>query len=462
MKIHYPTELPIVAKRHDIIEAIVAHQVVVITGDTGSGKSTQIPKMCLEAGRGDRRLIGCTQPRRIAAVTLSQRVAEELGPSQRHWVGYKIRFQDRTSRATRIKFMTDGILLAETQSDRLFRAYDTIIVDEAHERSLNIDFLLGILHRNLHKRPDLKVVITSATIDPEKFSDAFDHAPIIEVSGRTYPVQVWYRPPVENETGRGAEITHVDRAIRAVRELKRCGERGDMLIFMPTESDIRETVSRLEESTLAGRTLVLPLFGRLAGGDQRKVFQRSDREKIVVATNVAETSITIPGIRYVIDTGLARISQYNARSRTQGLPIVPISKASSDQRKGRCGRVMAGICIRLYDEDDYASREDFTPPEIQRSNLAEVILRMLALRLGDVKKFPFLDPPSPAAVKDGFSMLHELGAVDNRRRLTRTGRIMARLPLDPRLSRMLLEAKKEHAVEEMAVLCAVLSIQDPR
>ncbi len=459
-KIVYPPQLPIVDKRDEIVATIAGHQVVVVTGDTGSGKSTQLPKMCLEAGRGARGWIGCTQPRRIAAITLAQRVSEELGERFAGWVGYKIRFQDRTSRRTRVKFMTDGILLAETQGDRLFRAYDTIIVDEAHERSLNIDFLLGILRRNLERRPDLKVVITSATIDPEKFSQAFDNAPIIEVSGRTYPVRVWYRPLPEGSADAG-EVTHIDQALVAVRELWDQRLRGDTLIFMPTESDIRETVARLEQMKLHD-TVVLPLFGRLAAADQRRVFRRLDKMKIVVATNVAETSITIPGIRYVIDSGLARLSQYNVRSRTQGLPIVAISRASADQRKGRCGRVAPGLCVRLYSEQDYRDRPTFTAPEIQRSNLAEVILRMLYLKLGDVGRFPFLDPPSPAAVKDGFGVLRELGAVDEHRRLTRLGRTMARLPLDPRLSRMLVEARREKAVAELAVLCAALSIQDPR
>lgn len=458
--LRYPVDLPITDRRDVIVRAIRDHQVVVVTGDTGSGKSTQIPKMCLEAGRGRAGFIGITQPRRIAAVTLARRVAEELGEEGAFLVGYKIRFQDRTSRTTRIKFMTDGILLAEAQRDRLFRAYDTLIVDEAHERSLNIDFLLGMLRRTLPQRPDLKVIVTSATIDPERFSEAFGGAPIIEVSGRTYPVEVRYRPPAPGGGEEGGD-TPVDQAVEAVVELKRCGCRGDVLVFMPTESDIRETVARLEERRFP-HTEVLPLFGRLAGADQQRIFRPVSGEKIVVATNVAETSITIPGIRYVVDTGLARLSQYNPRTRTEGLPVVSISRASADQRKGRCGRVGPGICIRLYAEEDYQARPAFTPPEIQRSNLAEVILRMLAMNLGDVRDFPFLDPPAPQAVKDGFAVLRELGAIDDRERLTPMGRLMARFPLDPRLSRMLLQAREEGALRPMIVLCAALSVQDPR
>ncbi len=455
--LRYPEELPITAKRDQIVHAIREHQVVVVTGDTGSGKSTQLPKMCLEAGRGVRGRIGSTQPRRIAAVTLARRVAEELGGEVGDFVGFKIRFQERLSPRTRIKFMTDGILLAEVQSDRMFRAYDTVIIDEAHERSLNIDFLLGLLRRVLPQRKDLKVIITSATIDPESFSRAFGSAPIIEVSGRTYPVEVRYRPFDSSDD----EITVVDAAVDAVSEIKRSRKRGDVLVFMPTESDIRETVARLQEMRF-DRTVVLPLFGRLAGPDQERVFRPLAEEKIVVATNVAETSVTIPGIRYVVDTGLARLSMYNPRSRTQGLPVLPVSRASADQRKGRCGRVGPGICIRLYSEEDYLSRPAFTPPEIQRSNLAEVILRMLAGRLGDVRTFPFLDPPSPSAVNDGYAVLRELGAVDDRKRLTSLGRIMARFPLDPRLSRMLIQARKEGALDEMIIISAALSIQDPR
>jgi ATP-dependent helicase HrpA len=457
----YPSDLPIVEWRSEIVAAVREHQVVVITGETGSGKSTQIPKFCIEAGRGQNGIIGCTQPRRIAAITLAQRVSEELDRDGPRLVGYKIRFQDRTARSTRIKFMTDGILLAETQKDRLFRTYDTLIVDEAHERTLNIDFLLGILKRTLPRRPDLKVIITSATIDPEKFSSAFGGAPIIEVSGRMYPVEVLYHAvdPTEEDTG---DTTYIDQAVAAIDLLKhRDRKRGDILIFMPTESDIRETVQRLEEKRYFN-TLILPLYGRLAASDQQRIFAPVPGDKIVVATNVAETSITIPRIKYVIDTGFARIAQYNARSSTRSLPISPVSQSSADQRKGRCGRVEAGVCIRLYSETDYLARPLYTLPEIQRSNLAEVILRMLYLKLGRMQDFPFLDPPSPAAVKDGFGVLRELGAVDEHQRLTSIGKMMARLPLDPRISRIILEARQENALREIIILAAALSIQDPR
>ena len=457
-RLHYPEDLPIAAWKEAIVGSLREHRVVVVTGDTGSGKSTQLPKMCLEAGLGFHRLIGITQPRRLAAVTLARRVAEELEEPLGQLVGYKIRFQERLSRRTRIKFMTDGILLAEAQSDQFFKAYDVVIVDEAHERSLNIDFLLGLLRKALAKRSDLKLVITSATIDPESFSRAFDNAPMIEVTGRTYPVEIRYRPP---DPAAQEDSTAVDLAVEALVDLRREGLRGDVLVFMPTENDIRETCARLEEAHLPN-TVVLPLYGRLAGSDQEKVFQRLAQEKIVVATNVAETSVTIPGIRCVVDTGLARLAMYNPRSRTQGLPVVPISRASADQRAGRCGRTGPGVCVRLYAEDDYLSRPQYTPPEILRSNLAEVILKMLAWRFGDIRTFPFLNPPSPAAIKDGFAVLMELGAVDRHHRLTDLGRLMARFPLDPRISRMLIQAEKEGALDDMVILCAALSIQDPR
>ncbi len=458
----YPAELPITEWREKIVSAICEHQVLVITGETGSGKSTQIPKFCLEAGRGRSGLIGCTQPRRIAAITLAARVSEELAPNGPGLVGYKIRFQDRTARTTRIKFMTDGILLAEAQKDRYFRSYDTIIVDEAHERTLNIDFLIGILKQTLPKRHDLKVIITSATIDPQKFSSAFGGAPIIEVSGRAWPVEVWHRPAVQTENEEAGDVNYIDQAVAAADLFKLSpGKRGDILIFMPTESDIIETVQRLEDQHYAN-TAVMPLFGRMAASDQQKIFAPIPQDKIVVATNVAETSITIPRIKYVIDTGLARIAWYNARSKTRSLPVVPISRASADQRKGRCGRVRAGVCVRLYSEKEYLERPLYTPPEIQRSNLAEVILRMLYLKLGRIQDFPFLDPPSPAAIKDGFAVLRELGAVDDHHRLTPIGKMMARLPLDPRISRMLIEARRENALGELMIIGAALSIQDPR
>ncbi|MDR3557671.1 MAG: ATP-dependent RNA helicase HrpA [Syntrophobacteraceae bacterium] len=458
----YPSDLPIMEWREKIVAAVRDHQVLVVTGETGSGKSTQIPKFCLEAGRGTTGMIGCTQPRRIAAITLAARVSEEIGPLGPALVGYKIRFQDRTATTTRIKFMTDGVLLAEAQRDRSFRAYDTIIVDEAHERSLNIDFLIGILKQTLSRRPDLKVIITSATIDPQKFSSAFGGAPIIEVSGRMFPVEVLHLPLDRLEPEESAEATYIDQAVEAV-DLLRPGprSRGDILLFMPTESDILETVQRIEGKSYPN-TVVMPLFGRMSASDQQMVFAATSRQKIIVATNIAETSITIPGIRYVIDTGLARTSLYNPRSKTRSLPVAPISRASADQRKGRCGRVEAGVCIRLYSEEDYLGRPLYTPPEILRSNLAEVILRMLYLKLGKIQDFPFLDPPSSAAVKDGFGVLRELGGVDEHQRLTQVGKTMARLPLDPRIARMLIEARKENALKELMVIGSALSLQDPR
>lgn len=468
-KINYPEELPVSAARCEIIEAISSHQVVIIAGDTGSGKSTQLPKMCLEAGRGQGKMIGCTQPRRLAATSVASRVGEELGAAAAGLVGCKIRFADRTSNATRIKFMTDGILLAETRRDNYLNRYDTIIVDEAHERSLNIDFLIGILRRLITKRRDLKLIITSATIDTDKFAKAFADAPVIKVSGRTYPVELRYLPAddEENETG------YVERAVEAVAELHRQGGSGDILVFMPTERDIREAVDSLDkviakgEGIKAGAT-VLPLFGRLSGGDQNRIFRPARGRKIVVATNVAETSITVPGIRYVVDTGLARISIYNPRAKTSKLPVRKISRASADQRQGRCGRTGPGICLRLYSEEDYLNREEFTRPEIQRADLADVILRMLFLRLGEPGTFPFIDPPAPRATKDGYNLLWELGAIKMRdgnrttARLTGRGKIMAHLPLDPRITRMIIEARERNAVAEVTVIAAALSIADPR
>ncbi len=466
-KFQYQDDLPIVAAREEIIGAIQIHPVVVVAGDTGSGKTTQLPKMCLEAGRGDKGLIGCTQPRRIAAVTVAERVAEELGPGGAPLVGHKIRFQDRTTPETRIKFMTDGILLAEAQHDRMLHAYDTIIVDEAHERSLNIDFLLGILKTLLTRRSDLKVIITSATIDTAKFAREFAGAPVIQVAGRTYPVETRYLPAEDDEA---EEATHIDRAIRAVAELRRHERPGDILIFMPTERDIRDTVEGLndlfrnerEPGAWPRRTTVLPLFGRLSAADQRRVFRPAGTTKIVVATNVAETSVTVPGIRYVVDTGLARLSQYNVRARTTTMPVARISRASADQRRGRCGRVGPGICIRLYSEEDYVARPEYTQPEILRANLAEVILRMTSLKLGNPATFPFIDPPAPRAIRDGYALLNELGAMDRHHRLTGRGRLMARLPLDPRISRMIIEARDHNALREVTVIAAALSIQDPR
>ena len=459
-EVTYPASLPITEKKDEIVTAIRDNQVIVITGETGSGKTTQIPKMCLEAGRGVDGLVGCTQPRRIAAITVAQRIAYELKEPMGRSVGYKIRFQDVTNRDIHIKVMTDGVLLMETQSDRFLNAYDTLIIDEAHERSTNIDFLLGTLKNLLARRADLKVIITSATIDPQTFSKAFDGAPIIEVSGRMYPVEVRWRPAGQTEN---EEASYIEAAVEAVGELEREGP-GDVLVFMPTQQDIVDTCDILRGRSRTDTT-VLPLFGRLSSSQQQRVFARTHARKIVVATNVAETSITIPGIRYVVDTGLARISEYSPGTRTSRLPIKAISKSSAIQRSGRCGRVQDGICVRLYAEDDYESRPFFTPPEILRSNLAEVILRMIALKIGDIASFPFIDPPSPPAVRDGFALLRELGAIDSEGKktiLTQRGREMARLPLDPRIARMILDAGKEGCMEEVIVIAAALSVQDPR
>ncbi len=469
----YNDDLPITAKKEEIVEAISTHPVVIISGATGSGKTTQIPKFCLAAGRGIDGMIGCTQPRRIAAITVAARIAEELGEDMGQSVGYKIRFADKSGHHPYIKIMTDGILLAETQSDRFLNAYDTLIVDEAHERSLNIDFVLGILKSLLKRRKNLKLVITSATIDTKKFSRAFDDAPIIEVSGRTYPVNVRYEPGHDPDEADDAP-TYVEKAVRAIETLQMRSPFGDILVFMPTEQDIRETCEMLSGNGYHQVT-VLPLFGRLSAAEQARVFKAAPGRKIIVATNVAETSITIPGIRYVVDTGLARISHYSPRTRTTALPVMPISRSSADQRMGRCGRVAKGVCIRLYSEDAYNDRPEFTLPEILRSNLAEVILRMISLNLGDIARFPFIDKPTPKSIKDGFDTLGELGAIQRatggkKRRngsggdfvLSPKGRVMARLPIDPRLSRMLIQAHEEGCVPSMTVIAAALSIQDPR
>ncbi len=457
-RVSYPPELPIAARADEIVAALRSprRRVVIISGETGCGKSTQIPKMCLEAGRGINGRIGVTQPRRLAAVTIAYRIAEELGETLGRSVGYKIRFQDRTARDGYIKVMTDGILLAETQGDRLLHEYDTIIIDEAHERSLNIDFLLGIMRKLLDERPELKLVITSATLDTEKFSKAFRNAPIIEVSGRLYPVELEYRPPEKEEA---EDKDYVDQAVEAVEYLRREKPPGDILVFMPTEQDILETC-RILEGRKWPLVKVLRLFSRLPAGEQRLVYTVT-APKIVVATNVAETSLTIPGIRYVVDTGVARIAQYQPGTRINSLPISPVSRASADQRKGRCGRVREGLCVRLYSEVDYESREEFTSPEILRSDLAEVILRMTDLGLGDPLQFPFIDRPAAKAVHDGYDTLVELGAM-RKSELTEIGRLMARMQLDPRLSRMLLEARAENCLPEVAVLAAALSIRDPR
>ncbi|HEB69451.1 MAG TPA: ATP-dependent RNA helicase HrpA [Desulfobulbus sp.] len=454
MNLNYPENLPITAEKDRIVAAIRKNQVLIIAGDTGSGKTTQLPKMCLDAGLGKEKIIGCTQPRRLAAVSMAERVSDEL--KRPDLVGSTVRFQDRTRESTRIKFMTDGILLAETRRDHLLKRYDTIIIDEAHERSLNIDFLLGYLKQLLPKRPELKLIIASATIDTEKFSSHFDNAQIFQVSGRTFPITVEYFEESTDE-----ETNYVDQACEAVQTLcLRPG--GDILVFMPTERDILDTMAALQHALDPARHLILPLFGRLQAGDQRKIFRTSKKRKIIVATNVAETSITVPGIRFVVDTGLARIPAYNVRARTSSLLVSRISRASCDQRSGRCGRTGPGTCLRLFSEEDYLGRAEFTRPEIQRSNLAEVILQMISLRLGDPRRFPFLDPPTPRAISDGFRQLHELGAIDSRDRLTEHGRIMARLPLDPRIARIIIEGAERNALRETTIICAALSIQDPR
>ncbi|WP_338036799.1 ATP-dependent RNA helicase HrpA [Nocardioides ferulae] len=512
--ITYPPELPVSQRRDDIAQAIRDHQVVIVAGETGSGKTTQLPKICLELGRGRRAkggkdgrgdtggLIGHTQPRRIAARSVAERIASELGTELGDLVGYQVRFTDRTSRSSRVKLMTDGILLAELQRDRMLRKYDTIIIDEAHERSLNIDFLLGYLRRLLPRRPDLKLIITSATIDPERFARHFADrdgkpAPIIEVSGRTYPVEVRYRPLVElpeaDEEGEPVVRDQTEAIIEAVRELSGQGP-GDVLVFLPGEREIRDTAEALEGAELGsrGRSLeVVPLYSRLSAAEQHRVFSSHPAtvRRVVLATNVAETSLTVPGIRYVVDSGVARISRFSARTKVQRLPIEPISQASANQRSGRCGRVEAGVAIRLYSEEDFLGRPEFTDPEILRTNLASVILQMTSLGLGEIARFPFVEPPDRRNVTAGVQLLEELGALDtsprpeppkesrggrDRRRgrrdrrpqeghrLTTVGRRLARLPIDPRLGRMILEAERLGCVREVLVIAAALSLQDPR
>jgi ATP-dependent helicase HrpA len=456
-EISYPPQLPVSARRDDLLAAIQDHQVVVVAGETGSGKTTQLPKLCLELGRGVRGAIAHTQPRRLAARTVAQRIADELDVPLGGAVGYAVRFDDRGSEDTLVRLVTDGLLLAEIRRDPLLRRYDTVIVDEAHERSLNIDFLLGCLHRILPRRRDLKLIITSATIDPERFSEHFGGAPIIEVSGRTYPVEVRYRPPGEDE-----EL--LDALADTVEEL--LAERdGDVLAFFSGEREIRDAAEVLS-GRLGPGVEVLPLYSRLAAADQQKVFGRNrpHRRRVVLATNVAETSLTVPGIRFVVDTGIARISRYSARLKVQRLPVESISRASADQRKGRCGRLADGICVRLYSEDDFNARPEFTDPEVLRTNLASVILQMAALGLGEIEAFPFLEPPDRRHVRDGVALLHELRALDPSAAepLTPLGRNLARLPIDPRLGRMVLEAAKLGCAREVIIVAAALSIQDPR
>ena len=457
----YPA-LPITERRDELLATIRDHQVVVVAGETGSGKSTQLPKLCLELGRGLDGRIGHTQPRRLAARAVAERVAEELGSDLGEAVGYTVRFTDRVGPQTYVKVMTDGILLAEIQRDRDLRAYDTLILDEAHERSLNIDFLLGYLTQLLPRRPDLKLIITSATIDTARFAAHFDDAPVVEVSGRSYPVDVRYRPYGEEPDD---DRDQVQAIVDALEELARAGP-GDVLVFLSGEREIRDTAEALRRLELRG-TEVLPLYARLSAAEQHRVFASHPGRRIVLATNVAETSLTVPGIRYVVDPGTARISRYNRRTKVQRLPIEPVSQASADQRAGRCGRVAPGVCIRLYSEDDFEQRPEFTEPEILRTNLASVILQMAAIGLGDVAAFPFVDPPDQRSIADGITLLEELGALDRRRgddrvRLTKLGRRLAQLPVDPRLGRMVLEAERHGCAREVLVIASALAIIDPR
>ncbi len=461
-KINYP-DLPVSQRRDDIAEAIANNQVVIIAGETGSGKTTQLPKICMELGRGKFGMIGHTQPRRLAARTVAARIAEELESQVGGYIGYKVRFNDQVSDKSQVKLMTDGILLAEIQNDRYLNQYDTIIIDEAHERSLNIDFIMGYLRELLPKRPDLKVIITSATIDPERFSNHFNKAPIIEVSGRTYPVETRYRPLYED--GDDSERDQLQGIFDAVDEL--CDEGlGDILIFMNGEREIRDTADALTKRKIRD-TEVVPLYARLSSAEQNRVFQSHVGRRIVLSTNVAETSLTVPGIRYVIDPGTARISRYSYRTKVQRLPIEAVSQASANQRKGRCGRVAEGICIRLYSEEDFLGRPEFTDPEILRTNLASVILQMTSIGLGDIQAFPFVEAPDNRNIQDGVRLLEELGAFnaqasDPKKRLTKMGRQLARLPIDPRLARMVLEAPKLGCLKEVMVIASALSIQDPR
>ncbi|MDN3576153.1 ATP-dependent RNA helicase HrpA [Chitinimonas viridis] len=452
--------LPVNQRRDELRAAIASHQVVIVCGETGSGKTTQLPKICLELGRGVAGLIGHTQPRRLAARTVATRIAQELKTEIGDTVGYKVRFTDKSSELSLIKLMTDGILLAETQTDRYLSQYDTIIVDEAHERSLNIDFLLGFLKQLLPRRPDLKVIVTSATIDADRFSQHFDGAPVIEVSGRTYPVEVRYKE-LRSKDEDDADLEMEEAVVDAVQELWRHDGAGDVLVFLPGEREIRETAEELRRAKIMGAEIV-PLFARLSVEDQQKVFRPSNGRRVVLSTNVAETSLTVPGIKYVIDSGLARMNRYSPRAKVEQLQIEKISQASARQRAGRCGRVAAGVCVRLYAEKDFNARPAFTDPEILRSSLAAVILRMQALRLGKVEDFPFLEAPSGRLIADGYALLHELGAVDEQGVLTRLGHELARLPIDPKIGRMLLAGRDEACLPELLIIASALSIQDPR
>ncbi len=460
-RVSFPANLPVSNRVDDIVTLIHQQQVLVLAGETGSGKSTQIPKMCLSAGRGLKGKIGCTQPRRVAAQSLARRVAEELEVPFGKEVGCKIRFQDESAPQTYIKFMTDGILLSELQNDPMLSEYDTLIIDEAHERSLNIDFILGHLRQMLKKRTDLKLIITSATIDTSIFSKAFEDAPIIEVSGKLYPVEVIYQTLEEDPESTKREKNYVDAAVETVRQILGSTSSGDILVFMPSERDIRESIDTLGKKR-NGSVEYVPLFGRLAGSDQQKVFQKTSQRRVIVATNIAETSLTLPGIRYVVDTGLARVSRYSPATHTRRLPIEPIAQSNANQRKGRCGRVAEGVCYRLYSETDFEERPAFLAPEIQRCNLAEVILKMKAFRLGDMETFPFIQPPKDSAIRAGYQLLKELGALNQQNELTDLGHQLARLPMDPTLGRMILEAEQEDVLEEVIVIGSGLSIQDPR
>lgn len=466
--ITFDESLPVSGRRDEIVKAIQENQVVIIAGETGSGKTTQLPKMCLQAGRGIAGQIGHTQPRRIAARSVADRISDELNVKLGEAVGFQVRFTDESQEETLIKLMTDGILLAEIQQDKYLQKYDTIIIDEAHERSLNIDFLLGYLKRVLDNRPDMKVIVTSATIDVERFSRHFNNAPIIEVSGRTYPVEIRYQPLLskgdseELDEDQSMEQGVLDAVMLLIAEERASGYRGagDILVFLPGEREIRETAELLRQEQLQG-VEVLPLYARLSSSEQQRIFKSHGGRRIVLSTNVAETSLTVPGIRYVIDPGLARISRYSVRSKVQQLPIEKISQASANQRAGRCGRVADGICIRLYDEEDYQNRSEFTDPEIFRTNLASVILQMANLRLGAVEKFPFLEMPEKRMINDGYRALTELGALKNER-LTTIGRQLAKLPIDPKLGRMLIAANEHHVLKEVAIIVSALSVQDPR
>ncbi|WP_158279864.1 ATP-dependent RNA helicase HrpA [Coraliomargarita sinensis] len=464
----YSGELPIHQRREEILQTLQSNQIVVIAGETGSGKTTQIPKFLLECGFGSKGWIGCTQPRRVAALSVAQRIAEELNVRYGHEVGAKIRFTDETRKDSLIKVMTDGILLNELQDDPMLTNYEAIVIDEAHERSLNIDFILGCLRNLAEKRKDLKIIITSATIDTERFSEAFNNAPVIEVSGRMYPVDTLYRP-VEDLAQGNKDYDYIDAAAEVIDEILSDNSEGDILVFLPGERDIRELRKALEDSP-ARLCDLLPLYGRLAKGDQQRIFHPGGRRRVILSTNIAETSLTVPGIRYVVDTGLARISRYSPHSRTQRLPIEPIAQSSAEQRKGRCGRVSDGTCYRLYSAEDYGAREAFNTPEIHRSNLASVILRMMAFKLGDIRTFPFIEPPGESAIVGGYRLLSELGAVtrdekspnEDDYRLTKLGRRLSRLPVDPTVGRMLLQAQEEGALDEVLVIASGLSIQDPR